>query len=170
MMRAMRWFEYYIRSIFFAMHSLLSPSPIVYFARACIILKYNFDQISCFFFAIQFCVWLFSIFFYSPSLLKSPVTKHWPFSFPWNYTHIRDQHHHACVFFMLFCLTVTLKRWLRFCFVHNFFFSTNIKYTGQANQRKKSKKKDKYWCYMAFFTFLTIVFSASFQLKKKTFF
>lgn len=51
------------------------------------------------------------------------------------------------VFHVILCLTVTLNRWLRFCFVHTFFllFANIIRQThihaSQPNQRWKNKKR-----------------------------
>lgn len=48
---------------------------------------------------------------------------------------------------------------------------THYTHTGQANQRERRKaKKDKYWCCMAFFTFLTIAYAVFFYLKKPFFY
>lgn len=104
MMRAMRWFEYNIRSIFYFLytntHTFCSPyhihshpppslsllsygfssiQMVLRISRACFILKYNFDQnfvhfFCCCLFHFEFGRFLLILFFH-PHFGKSPVTK-----------------------------------------------------------------------------------------------
>lgn len=129
---AMRWFEYNIRSSFFFMHSHLDsfhPPP---FGRSIVVHIWYFARVFCslntistkflffdhflfhlafgrflFFFTLRFgnLQWLSTDRFLCSEIIRMLV---------------RDRHYRACVLFMLFCLTVTLNRWLCFCFVHTF--------------------------------------------------
>lgn len=128
---AMRWFEYNIRSSFFfhAFTSWLIPPSTIrtvhcgiwYFARVfcslnTISTKFLFFHHFLFHLAfgrfLFFCTlrfgnlqWLSTDRFLYSEIIRMLV---------------RDRHYRACVLFMLFCLTVTLNRWLCFCFVHTF--------------------------------------------------
>lgn len=103
--------------IFFALPSLLpygfshSFWWVLRISRACFILKYNFDRnfVHFFFSTAYFILRLvvfFSCYFSTLTLENLQWLTAWSLSFRMNYTHIyeyiRDHHHHACVFFMLF--------------------------------------------------------------------